>query len=58
MPQNARSDQNHRQDQPTTVSGDDARQGQIVLNTPARRWIFIVGLVGFVVLAFLLAILS
>jgi hypothetical protein len=40
-----------------TLGGQEARQGRIVLNTPARRWIFFSGLVGLVVLAVLLAVL-
>lgn len=35
--------------------GEDARQGEIILRTRLRRIIFIAGLVGFVVLAVLLA---
>ncbi len=34
-------------------SGEKARQGRIVLNTPLRRIIFLSGLVGIVVLAIL-----
>lgn len=40
-----------------TLGGQEARQGRIVLNTPARRWVFFSGLVGLVVLAVLLAVL-
>ena len=36
-------------------SAEDVRQGEIVLRTPLRRAIFIAGLVGFVVLAVILA---
>jgi hypothetical protein len=32
-------------------SAEDVRQGEIILRTPARRAIFIAGLVGFVLLA-------
>jgi hypothetical protein len=39
-----------------SFSGGKARQGDIILRTPARRFIFIVGLVGFVLLAAALAI--
>lgn len=35
-------------------SAEQARGGRIVLNTPARRWIFIGGLVGIVLLPFIL----
>ena len=35
-------------DPPETISGQDARQGRIVLNTPRRRWIFFGGLIAFV----------
>ncbi|PBB17888.1 hypothetical protein CK219_21740 [Mesorhizobium sp. WSM4313] len=38
------------------VSGQDARQGEIILRTRARRIIFIAGLVGIVVLALVLSI--
>jgi hypothetical protein len=38
-----------------TYSGERARQGRIVLNTPRRRAIFIAGLVGFVLLALISA---
>ncbi|WP_207462908.1 hypothetical protein [Azospirillum sp. SYSU D00513] len=44
----------HRnRDKPIIVSGEQARQGEIVLNTPRRRWIFVSGLVGFILLALL-----
>ncbi|HSK39985.1 MAG TPA: hypothetical protein VK943_09480 [Arenibaculum sp.] len=39
------------------IPGERARQGHIVLNTPARRWIFIGGLIGFVVIALLGSVL-
>ena len=35
-------------------SGEQARQGEIILRTRTRRIIFIAGLVGIVILAFLL----
>lgn len=35
------------------ISGERARQGRIVLNTPARRWIFVTGLVLLVIVAIL-----
>ncbi|OHV89328.1 peptide ABC transporter permease [Mesorhizobium sp. ORS 3428] len=37
-------------------SGEDARQGEIILRTRTRRIIFIAGLVGIVVLALVLSI--
>ncbi|TGQ52631.1 peptide ABC transporter permease [Mesorhizobium sp. M1C.F.Ca.ET.193.01.1.1] len=37
-------------------SGRDARQGEIILRTRARRIIFIAGLVGIVLLALVLSI--
>ncbi len=44
---------------PTTermrISEQDARQGEIILNTPLRKAVFIGGLVGIVVLAALAA---
>jgi uncharacterized protein involved in exopolysaccharide biosynthesis len=36
----------------------DARQGEIVLRTRRRRWVFFGGLVACVILAFLLATLA
>lgn len=36
--------------------GEKARQGRIVLDTPARRSIFIAGLIGAVLLAFAVAV--
>lgn len=39
-----------------SFSGRNARQGHIVLRTPARRFVFGLGLVGFVLLALALAI--
>jgi hypothetical protein len=38
------------------ISGDKARQGEIILRTPARRFVFIAGLVGAVILALLIDI--
>ncbi|WP_035692492.1 hypothetical protein [Azospirillum halopraeferens] len=35
------------------ISAEKARGGRIILNTPARRAVFIGGLVGFVLLTFL-----
>jgi hypothetical protein len=40
----------------TTVSGREARQGEIILTTKPRRAIFIAGLIGIVVLALILAV--
>jgi hypothetical protein len=36
---------------------EKARGGEIILNTPARRWIFVSGLVGAVLLVLLLGFL-
>jgi len=36
------------------ISGRKARQGEIILRTRRRRVVFVVGLIGFVVLATLL----
>ena len=44
----------HEPNKPETFSGADTRQGEIILRTPARRYIFIAGLVGLVVLVILL----
>jgi hypothetical protein len=46
-----------RGSEPQGYTGERVRQGRIVLNTPARRWTFIGGLIGFVVLAYVLAML-
>lgn len=35
------------------LSGEEARQGEIILNTPARKVVFIAGLIGAAVLAVL-----
>ncbi len=43
---------------PRTFSGRDARQGEIILRTPLRRAIFIAGLVGAAILAFVLSYLA
>jgi hypothetical protein len=40
---------------PPTISAEDARGGEIILRTRARRMIFAAGLVGFVVLAIIVA---
>ncbi|KHK92951.1 hypothetical protein LK12_00735 [Novosphingobium malaysiense] len=40
-------------DEPIHRTGQEARGGDIILNTPARRAIFISGLVGMVILALL-----
>jgi hypothetical protein len=39
-------------------SAEDVRQGEIILRTRRRRWIFFGGLVACVVLALLLAVLA
>tara|TARA_R110002020_G_scaffold25060_6_gene81603 strand:- start:5066 stop:5233 length:168 start_codon:yes stop_codon:yes gene_type:complete len=41
-----------------TFSGRETRQGDIILRTPARRFIFIAGLAGFVLLVLLGVLLS
>lgn len=38
------------------ISAQDARGGEIILRTRARRWIFLAGLIGFVVLVILLSV--
>lgn len=43
------------QDRQKTYSGRDTSQGEIILRTPLRKAIFIAGLVGFVILAAVLA---
>jgi hypothetical protein len=42
--------------QPTTLSGEKARGGDIVLKTPLQRWLFIAGLVGAVLLVLILSL--
>jgi hypothetical protein len=42
----------------TTITGSDARQGEIILRTPLRKAVFIAGLAGFVLLSLLVALLS
>ncbi|OQM77627.1 peptide ABC transporter permease [Manganibacter manganicus] len=37
-----------------TLIGEEARQGEIILNTRTRRLIFIAGIVGLVVLGFVI----
>lgn len=44
--------------EPRTFSGRDARQGDILLRTPLNRVIFIAGLVGAAILAFVLSYLA
>lgn len=43
---------------PTTLSGQEARQGRIVLDTPTRRRVFLSGLVGLGVVVVLAAVLA
>ncbi|WP_315927002.1 peptide ABC transporter permease [Mesorhizobium sp. SP-1A] len=47
-------DRKERKRERVTLSGEDARQGEIILRTRARRIIFIAGLVGVVLLAVLI----
>jgi len=37
--------------EPPRLSAEKARGGEIILRTPARRWIFIGGLVALIVIA-------
>ncbi len=39
-----------------TLSGEEARQGEIILRTRTQRIVFIAGLVGIVVLALLVSL--
>ena len=43
-------------EKPKEFSGQNVRQGYIVLRSPARKAIFIAGLAGIVILAVLLAV--
>ncbi len=52
-----RSNATRRRSTSTGYPADKARQGRIVLNTPTRRAVFFGGLIGFVVLALLVALL-
>lgn len=45
-------------DQNRPYSGTEARQGQVVLTTRTRRWVFFGGLIAFVVLVFIWAALA
>ena len=40
-----------------SFSGKKARQGEIILRTPVRRFVFVIGLVGLVLLAGMIVIL-
>jgi len=44
-----------QQNEPRTFSGRDTSQGHIVLRTPLRKAIFLIGLVGIVILSAILA---
>ena len=46
-----------RPDGPRTYPADKARQGDIILRTPIRKAVFIAGLVGFVLLAIISALM-
>lgn len=41
----------HQADERIVLSGEKARQGEIVLRRRWQRWVFIAGLVGLVILA-------
>lgn len=60
MPEISRSTcMNRRSDsEQKTYSAEKARQGEIILRTPLRRFIFIAGLVGMVILAIVLSVFS
>ncbi len=45
-------------EKPREFSGEDARQGEIILRTPMRKAIFIAGLAGIVLLGVVLSIAS
>lgn len=45
---------NYQRPEQRGYPGEKARQGTIVLNTPARRWVFFGGIVGFVLLVFVM----
>jgi hypothetical protein len=53
-----REDRSRRYSSPREFSGGKVRQGRIVLNTPLRRAVFIVGLAIAVVAAFLLTYMA
>lgn len=42
----------------TTLRGRDARQGEIILRTPARRAVFVAGLVGIILLALMVSAIA
>jgi hypothetical protein len=51
---NGATDKRKDREQGPVFSGEQARQGEIILRTRTRRIIFIAGLVGIVILALLL----
>jgi hypothetical protein len=44
-------------DEAIVVSAERARGGEIILKRPVQRWVFIAGLAGAVMLAFVLKVL-
>lgn len=44
------------EEKPIHISAEDARGGEIILRSRARRAVFLVGLIGMVVLAILLVL--
>ncbi|WP_349370213.1 hypothetical protein [Salinarimonas sp.] len=51
-------DETPRPDRPREYSAERARQGEIILNTPTRRALFFGGLIAFVLIALIGAILG
>lgn len=51
-------DETPRPDQPREYPAERARQGEIILNTPTRRALFFGGLIAFVLIALIGAILG
>lgn len=47
-------DKHHPEDQPVHLSAEEARGGEIILRTRARRLIFLAGLAGIVILGVLI----
>jgi hypothetical protein len=51
-------DDESRPDRPRDYPAERARQGEIILNTPTRRAVFFGGLVAFVLIALIGAVLG
>jgi hypothetical protein len=52
------SDERHPDGRPVHLSADEARGGEIILRTRARRLIFLAGIAGIVILAVLIRLFA